>query len=151
MQKFTQFTKKDEIAPAYINTKNPKSIEIDGTYYSGIIIVNYKIPKVEILQEKTIKYIKNYNKSKLYNEYDIGGYLIYKDIKPFIDSRADLYVSTIFSDNCNMELNNPKIIEKYNFDLFLVSKNSNIYNYLSKRKSIYKTVINDKDYVLIKK
>ncbi|MDO5002962.1 MAG: hypothetical protein Q4E39_01865 [bacterium] len=50
-----------------------------------------------------------------------------------------------------MELNNPKIIEKYNFDLFLVSKNSNIYNYLSKRKSIYKTVINDKDYVLIKK
>lgn len=117
----------------------------------GVIIVNYEIPKVEILQEKTIKYIKKHNKSKLYNEYDIGGYLIYKDIKPFIDSRADLYISTIFSDNCNMELNNPKIIEKYNFDLFLVSKNSNIYNYLSKRKSIYKTVINDKDYVLIKK
>ena len=31
----------DEIAPTYINLKNPKYIEIDEIFYSGIIISNY--------------------------------------------------------------------------------------------------------------
>jgi len=35
------FTEKDKIAPSYINNKNPKYIEIDETYFSGIIIVNF--------------------------------------------------------------------------------------------------------------
>ena len=43
------FTKKDEISPAYISTKNPKNIEIDNLYYSGIIIVNYNRENTEII------------------------------------------------------------------------------------------------------
>ena len=33
--------KEDEISPSYINLNNPKYIEIDNMYYSGLIITNY--------------------------------------------------------------------------------------------------------------
>ena len=39
------FYKIDKIAPAYINTKNPKYLERDNVFYSGIIFVNYNIDK----------------------------------------------------------------------------------------------------------
>ena len=32
---------KDMISPSYINTTNPKYIEIENMYYSGLIAVNY--------------------------------------------------------------------------------------------------------------
>ena len=35
------FLKKDDIAPAYISLKDPRFVEIDNMFYSGIIIVNY--------------------------------------------------------------------------------------------------------------
>ena len=35
------FSDKDYIAPSYINISNPKYLEIDNTYYSSLIIVNY--------------------------------------------------------------------------------------------------------------
>ena len=62
------FTKKDEIAPAYINTKNPKNIEIDGTYYSGIIIVNYNRENTELILRKIID--TNINMSCFYEKQD---------------------------------------------------------------------------------
>ena len=62
------FTKKDEIAPAYINTKNPKNIEIDGTYYSGIIIVNYNRENTELILRKIIDTNINMNISCFYEK-----------------------------------------------------------------------------------
>ena len=35
------FNFKDKISPSYINLKNPRYIEIDGLFYSGIFVVNY--------------------------------------------------------------------------------------------------------------
>lgn len=64
------FTKKDEIAPAYINTKNPKNIEIDGTYYSGIIIVNYNRENTELILRKIIDTNINMNISCFYEKQD---------------------------------------------------------------------------------
>ena len=64
------FTKKDEIAPAYINTKNPKNIEIDGTYYSGIIIVNYNRENTELILKKIIDTNINMNISCFYEKQD---------------------------------------------------------------------------------
>ena len=64
------FTKKDEIAPAYINTKNPKNIEIDGTYYSGIIIVNYNRENTELILRKIIDTNINMNISCFYEKKD---------------------------------------------------------------------------------
>ncbi len=64
------FTKKDEIAPAYIKTKNPKNIEIDGTYYSGIIIVNYNRENTELILRKIIDTNINMNISCFYEKQD---------------------------------------------------------------------------------
>ena len=64
------FTKKDEMAPAYINTKNPKNIEIDGTYYSGIIIVNYNRENTELILRKIIDTNINMNISCFYEKQD---------------------------------------------------------------------------------
>ena len=64
------FTKKDEIAPAYINTKNPKNIEIDGTYYSGIIIVNYNRENTDLILRKIIDTNINMNISCFYEKQD---------------------------------------------------------------------------------
>lgn len=64
------FTKKDEIAPAYINTKNPKNIEIDGTYYSGIIIVNYNRENTELILRKIFDTNINMNISCFYEKQD---------------------------------------------------------------------------------
>ena len=33
--------KKDEICPSYINMQNPKYIEIDNLFYSGLMVTNY--------------------------------------------------------------------------------------------------------------
>jgi len=46
------FSKKDEISPAYINTKNPKHIEIDNILYSGILIVNYMREYTDLILKK---------------------------------------------------------------------------------------------------
>ena len=64
------FTKKDELAPSYINTKNPKNIEIDNMYYSGIIIVNYNRENTELILKKIIDTNINMNISIFYEKQD---------------------------------------------------------------------------------
>ena len=44
----------DKISPAYINTKNPKWIEIDNLFYSGLIIVNYNREYQDVLMTKLL-------------------------------------------------------------------------------------------------
>ena len=63
-------TKKDEISPAYISTKNPKNIEIDGIYYSGIIIVNYNRENIDLILKKIIDTNINMNISIFYEKQD---------------------------------------------------------------------------------
>jgi len=62
------FTKKDEITPAYINTNNPKYIEIDNIYYSGLIIVNYNRENIELILKKIIDENINMNISIFYEK-----------------------------------------------------------------------------------
>ena len=64
------FNEKDEIAPAYINTKNPRNIEIDNTYYSGIIIINYSRENIELILKKIIDTNINMNISIFYEKQD---------------------------------------------------------------------------------
>ena len=45
---------KDLISPAYINTVNPRYIEIDNIFYSGIIITNYYREYDDLILKKII-------------------------------------------------------------------------------------------------
>ena len=64
------FSKNDKLSPSYINTKNPKNIEIDNMYYSGIIIVNYNRENSDLILKKLIDTNINMNISIYYEKQD---------------------------------------------------------------------------------
>ena len=61
---------KDEIAPAYINLKNPKYVEIDNLYYSGLIVVNYDREQKDLLLKTLLETSTNMNISIFYEKQD---------------------------------------------------------------------------------
>ena len=61
---------KDKIIPTYINLNNPKYIEIDEIYYSGIIINNYNREYEELILKNLINSNLNINISIFYEKKD---------------------------------------------------------------------------------
>ncbi len=64
------FCVKDDVSPAYINLNNPKYIEIDNMYYSGIIIVNYYREYDDLILKKILDSNLNMNVSIFYEKQD---------------------------------------------------------------------------------
>ena len=64
------FSKKDQLAPAYINVTNPKYIEIDNYFYSGFLVVNYNREYNDILLKRIIDTNINMNISIFYEKQD---------------------------------------------------------------------------------
>ena len=62
------YSKKDEMAPSYINNNNPKNIEIDNVFYSGIIIVNYYREYNNLILKKILENNLNMNISIFYEK-----------------------------------------------------------------------------------
>ena len=73
---------KDEISPSYINMENPKYLEIDDLYYSGLIVVNYYREQNDILLKTLIETNINMNISIFYEKQD--SYKTIKDLTYFI-------------------------------------------------------------------
>lgn len=121
-----------------------------------IIIFIINIPNIEkkIIKEyipnNMISKIKEVKPKRLFNLYDYGGYLINNNIKVFIDGRADLYSNCNYKDYINISnnINTEKLIDKYNFDYFLVDKNYSIYNYL--KNNDYIKILDNGNIVLYK-
>ena len=59
--KVNNFKEENYICPSYINNENPKYIEIDNMYYSGIMIVNYLRENEELLLKSLINTDININ------------------------------------------------------------------------------------------
>ena len=70
------------MAPSYINNKNPKYLEIDGKYYTGILVVDYYREYSEILFKNLINTNVNMNISIFYEKQDT--YKTIKDLTYFI-------------------------------------------------------------------
>ena len=64
------FTEKDYICGAYLNTTNPKYIEIDNIYYSHLIIVNYYREYTQLILKNLIDTNVNMNISCFYEKQD---------------------------------------------------------------------------------
>ena len=101
-----------------------------------------------------MRYLKNRiiltQVSRLYNFYDYGGYLIYKNIPVFIDGRADFY-SDIGSYRdyfrlTHLEDGYEKVLDTYAFDGFLVKKSTRLYDYLIKEN--YKIIYQENEVAL---
>lgn len=106
-----------------------------------------------VLSNKMINIIKEKNPKRLYNMYDFGGELIYNEIDVFVDGRADLYSKNNLSDYSDISLlrnDYVKLIDKYSFDYFLVTKNYPIATYL-KYNDDYEEVYSEDNIILYTK
>lgn len=106
-----------------------------------------------MIDNKIIELVKKENPKRLYNFYDYGGYLVYKNIPVFVDGRADLYSPYNYSDYVNISKlygEYEDLIDYYNFDYFLVSDQFSIYNYL-KYSNDYKLIIHKNHIAFYKK
>ena len=106
---------KDEISPTYINLNNPKYIEIDEIYYSGIIISNYNREYQELILKNIINSNLNINISMFYEKKDTN-----KIIKEL----------TYHIGNVNVELNEKN---KNNQDIDIVAFSYNDAKYIRKQ------------------
>lgn len=127
------------IVPKYWKDSKIK-IQLFPIFTSLLLIISsfylflYQKPKFSLVSNEMITYLKK-EKSILYNSYELGGYLIYQDIPVFIDGRADLYIDTILCDSCQIEQGkNPKLLEKYPFDTFVVKNHTKVESYLKENQ-----------------
>ncbi len=111
-----------------------------------------KVLSTKTLSNQAISVLKEGKPERLFNYYDYGAYLIYKDIPVFIDGRADLYSAYLYEDYQDISRLNyqfPKLISKYQFDYFIVPKKSGIASYLN-NSSKYQLLYKDKTCVIFK-
>ena len=124
-----------------------------------------KTKNVEIVSKKTYpieatEYIKNnlnVENIRLFNEYNFGSYLLFKDIPVFIDSRADVYdpafngwKDDIFRDFINLTkgVNNYETkFEHYGITHLLIYSNSTLDRILRLNDN-YNSIYNDGRFVL---
>ena len=107
---------------------------------------------------KCVQYLDNKNvdkqTTKIYTEFNSGGYFEFKDYHCFIDARPELYFKKlnkkqeVFKDYDTLQITSnisklEKILQKYQFDYLCVSVNTNLDTYL-KLKNNYKIVQKDK-------
>lgn len=87
----------------------------------------YPVTMVDYMQKNL-----DMKKVKLYNEYDFGSYLIYKDIKVFVDSRSDLYTkpfnhkTDIFTESMKITEKYGRVFQKYGITHILIYKDTDL-------------------------
>jgi hypothetical protein len=94
-------------------------------------------------------------KVKLYNDYDFGSYLLYRDIDVYIDSRSDLYTKPfngkfdIFDECMNITTNYGRVFNKYGITHILIYKDTELSQILA-ASSNYELVHKEGRFVLYK-
>lgn len=128
-----------------------------GAIFLCIFITNFSMLEKEYnkvtITKEMIETIKKESPERLFNMYDYGGELVYNDILVFVDGRADLYSKYNLDDYSNISMLNGdyvKLIEKYNFDYFLVAKKYPIGMYLQYSED-YDVILEEDEMILYKK
>ena len=131
-----------------------------------IVFLSYNLPhsskftscvKVSEFPLGAAEFIKENNlKGNMFNEYDWGGFLIFKlypDYRVFIDGRMDIYADKVFLDYLKigrLETGWEKICRKYKIKFFLLKRDSPFAQALRERED-FKVIYQDKLSVIIKK
>ena len=137
------FSDKDFFSPTYINLNNPKFLEIDDYFYSGIIIVNYYRENNDLILKSMLETNINMNISIFYEKcdtqkvikeltYNIGnvGY----ELKQFNDNRQDIDIAEFTYNDAKyirkeMQINNEELYFLYIYiNLFSNDKKELLYN-----------------------
>ena len=145
------FQEIDEISPSYINLKNPKYIEIDEKYYSGIIIANYYR---ELILKKLIDTNINMNISIFYEKqdtyktirdltYNIGN--VGANIKENDEGRQDMEIAAFTYNDAKyirkeMQINNEELYFLYIYITIYGKDTSELNYYLSKIEGLLESM-----------
>lgn len=92
----------------------------------------YPVKMVDYMEENL-----NMEEVKLYNDYDFGSYLIYRNIPVYIDSRSDLYTKPfnhefdIFDECMKITENYGRVFKKYGITHILIYKDTELNQILS--------------------
>ena len=82
---------------------------------------NYPVEMVDYIKKEL-----DTKKIKIFNEYDFGSYLLFRDLKVFIDSRCDLYTkpfnkkTDIFDESMTISENYGRVFNKYDITHILI-------------------------------
>ena len=125
------FNFKDKISPSYINLKNPKYIEIDGLFYSGILVVNYLRENQDLILKNIIDNNEDVIISIFYEKqdtvrvikdltYNIGNTAV--NLKDNSSSRTDNEIAAFSYNDAKyirkeMQINNEKLYFIYTYVL----------------------------------
>lgn len=107
------------ITAGFVYDVNSEGIFIDKNTYP-VQMVDYMKKNLDM------------KKVKLYNDYDFGSYLIYRDIPVYIDSRSDLYTKPfnhkfdIFDECMNITKNYGRVFKKYGITHILIFKDTEL-------------------------
>lgn len=139
----------------------PTSVYVFSCIVSLLLIGNslydnidncYKKVNTQLLSENIITYLKKEEPKRLYNYYDYGGYLLYRDIPVFVDGRADIYSNHTLEDFYNLlhlRSNSQAILENYNFDYFIIPRDTPLTFYLQFSND-YTIELEENDIVIFK-
>ena len=122
---------KDKLSPGYISLRNPKYVEIDGKYYSGIFIVDYPREFNDLLLNNILKFNKNikityfFEKQDFYNTiklltYHIGNTSV--DLSDGNKNREDIDLIAFSNNDAKyirreMQINNEEMYYLYTYIL----------------------------------
>ena len=140
----------DELAPAYINLKNSKYIEIDNLFYAGLMVVNYYREQNDLLLKSLIEANINMNISIFYekqNQYKTIKDLTYHignvgvDIKENNTNREDIDIAIYTYNDAKyirkeMQVNNEDLYFLYIYINIFADNTKDLEYYLNKIEGI---------------
>ena len=141
---------KDRIAPAYVDNRNHKFLEIDGIFYSGIIVVDYNREYSDIIFKNLISNSINMKISLFYEKQD--SYRTIKNLTYFIGNvgvdlklgntnREDIDIATFSYNDAKyirkeMQVNNEDLYFLYTYILIFEKDLKSLQQSLNKIESI---------------
>ena len=122
---------KDKLSPGYISLKNPKYIEIDGKFYSGLFVVDYPREFNYLILSNILKFNRNikityfFEKQDFYNTiklltYHIGNTSV--DLSDGNNNREDIDLIAFSNNDAKyirreMQINNEEMYYLYTYIL----------------------------------
>jgi hypothetical protein len=129
-----QLTKVDLLFRSLISPARHRTVTLTIVVLTLITLLSSlsstHIPKIETTLAPALQAVKQAKiTGPVLNEYSFGGYLIFADIPPFIDGRADMYgddfikeyISAVYLTNSD---GLPRLLEKYHIEWTLMSPSS---------------------------
>ncbi len=141
---------KNEICPGYIDNSNPKYLEIDDIYFSGILITNYNREQSDLILKKLIDSNINLNISIFYEKqdtnkiiksltYNIGN--VGADVHTLNDDRQEAEIANSAYNDAKyirkeLQINNQELYFLYIYIMVYSSKKEEIESILNKVEGI---------------